>query len=84
MLQNVIKIIAQKTLFLNNKVAYLTIKSMRKKLVKYLLEQYQEKQSLTFSLPMNREELADFSNVSRPSMSREFCKMWDAGIIELY
>jgi Mn-dependent DtxR family transcriptional regulator len=39
---------------------------------------------MTFKLPLNREKLADFLNISRPSMSRELGIMRDKGIIEYY
>ncbi len=84
LLTNIARIVAQKTLILNKKVEYLTIKSMKGKLSKYLLEEYKKNGSLTFTMPLNREKLAEFLNVSRPSMSRELCNMRDAGIIEFY
>lgn len=68
LIENITKIISQKALILNEKVDYLTIKSMKAKVAKYLLEQYKKTGSLTFTLPLNREALADFLNVSRPSM----------------
>jgi DNA-binding transcriptional regulator LsrR (DeoR family) len=33
---------------------------------------------------MNRQQLADFLNVSRPSMSRELSRMRDEGIIDFH
>ena len=81
---NIIKLISQRAVMLNKKVEYLTLKSMRGKLSKYILEQHKKTKSLTFSLPINREMLAEFLNVSRPSMSRELCKMRDEGIIDFY
>lgn len=84
LISNILGIIAKKALILNKKIEYLTIKSMKGKLSKYLLEQYKKSGNLTFSIPLNREELADFLNVSRPSMSRELGKMRDDGIIEFY
>ncbi|NLO93742.1 MAG: winged helix-turn-helix domain-containing protein, partial [Clostridiaceae bacterium] len=39
---------------------------------------------LTVKLPMNRSQLADYLNVSRPSMSREMARMKDEGIIDYY
>ena len=33
---------------------------------------------------MNREALADYLNVSRPSMSRELGRMKDEGVIDFY
>ena len=35
------------------------------------------------TLSMNREELADFMNTARPSLSRELMKMQEDGIIKI-
>jgi CRP-like cAMP-binding protein len=83
-LANMIRVIAQKACMLNRKVEYLTLKSINGKLSKYLLEQSGTQGALTFKLPMNKERLADYLNISRPSMSRELGKMRDDGIIEFY
>lgn len=84
LLQNVLKIMSEKALILANKVDYLSIKSMRVKISTFLLEQYDKTGSKTFTLPINRNELADLLNVSRPSMSREMGRMRDEGLIEFY
>lgn len=68
-------------MMLNKKVEYLTIKSMRGKISTYLLEQYSREGDVTITMPLNRNQLSDFLNVSRPSMSREMSKMRDEGII---
>lgn len=84
MLQNFMKIISDKALMLNKKVEYLSIKSIRGKICRYLVDQYNIKKSPTITLSMNRTELADFLNVSRPSMSRELCKLRDENIIDFH
>jgi CRP-like cAMP-binding protein len=84
LIQNFIKVISDKSLMLNKKVEYLSIKSIRGKICSYLLEQYQNTKSNTIMLPLKRNELADFLNVSRPSMSREMCTMRDEGIIDFH
>lgn len=78
---NLVRIVADKALYLNRKIDYLAIKSMRGKLCTYLYERYTKTGSCEFSLPFNRNELADFLNVSRPSMSRELGRMRDEGIL---
>lgn len=83
-LQNFIKLISDKGLMLNKKVEYLSIKSIRGKISSYLLDQYNNTGKNTLTLPLKRNELADFLNVSRPSMSREMCKMRDEGIIDFH
>jgi CRP-like cAMP-binding protein len=81
-IRNMLRIISARALFLNKKVEYLTIKSMRGKISTYFLEQYQKTGKMIFLLPMKRNELAEFLNVSRPSMSREMCRMRDEKIID--
>lgn len=82
LIQNMLKIISQKTLHLNRKIQYLTLKSIRKKISTYLLESYNTNQKMKFNIPLKRNELADFLNVSRPSLSRELIKMKEEGIID--
>ena len=84
LIRNMLGIISRKALMLNRKVEYLTIKGMREKLCRYLTEQSRSKGSTTFTMDMNRNELADFLNVSRPSMSRELGRMRDEGLIDFY
>lgn len=84
MLQNFMKMISDKSLMLNKKVQYLSIKSIRGKLCTYLLDQYKITKNVNIIVPLNRNELADFLNVSRPSMSREICLMRDEEIIDFH
>jgi CRP/FNR family transcriptional regulator, dissimilatory nitrate respiration regulator len=84
MIRNMLKILSQRAMMLNRKVDYLTIKSMRAKICTFLLQQYKETGAATFMLPMNRNDLADFLNVSRPSMSRELSRMKDEGMIDFH
>ena len=81
-LANMIRVVAKKACDLNKKVEYLSLRSINGKLSKYLIEQKERSGSLSFKLPLNREMLADYLNISRPSMSRELCRMRDNGIIE--
>jgi CRP-like cAMP-binding protein len=84
LISNMLRIIAERALMLNKKVEYLAIRSMRGKLSAYLLEEYKKAGTTTFSLPLKRNELADFLNVSRPSMSREMSRMRDEGVIDFH
>lgn len=84
LIRNFLRIISERAIMLNKKVEYLTIKSMRGKISTYLLEQYKKTGDKNIILPLNRNELSDFLNVSRPSMSREMCKMRDEGVIDFH
>lgn len=81
---NMLKIISERALALNKKVEYLTIKSMRGKISTFLMDQYKKTGKTTFVLPMNRNDMADFLNVSRPSMCREMSRMKDEGVIDYH
>lgn len=84
LIKNMLRIISEKALLLNRKVEYLTIIGIREKIITFLLEQYKKSGSTIFTLPMNRKELAEFLNVSRPSLSREMCRLRDEGIIDFH
>jgi CRP/FNR family transcriptional regulator, dissimilatory nitrate respiration regulator len=84
LIQNMLKIVSQKALNLNRKIEYLAIKSIRAKISTYLLEQYNVIGQSKFMIPLKRNELAEFLNVSRPSLSRELIKMKNEGIIDFY
>lgn len=84
LIMNMLRMISTKAILLNRKVEYLSIKSIRGRISTYLLEQYMRTGKTTFMMSLKRNELADFLNVSRPSLSREMCRMRDEGIIEFH
>lgn len=81
---NMLNILSDKAMSLNKQVEYLSIKGMREKLCTYFWEQHKNQDSLLIHLPMKRNEMADFLNVSRPSMSREMSRMRDEGLIDFH
>lgn len=84
LIQNMLRIMAQKALILSRKVDYLSIRSLRGKLCAYLIEQSKKQNTAIFTLPMNRDELADFFNVARPSISRELSNMKANHLIDFH
>ncbi|WP_368293295.1 Crp/Fnr family transcriptional regulator [Dehalobacter sp. TBBPA1] len=84
LIMNMLKVLSTRALMLNKKVEYLSIKSLRGKVSTYLLDEYEKTGNHTFQLNLNRNDLADFINVSRPSLSRELCKMRDEGMIDFH
>ncbi len=82
---NFIRLISERAMMLSQKVEYLSIKTMRGKLSAFLLDMDKKNdQKKVFTIPFNRNELADFLNVSRPSMSRELLKMKEERIIDFH
>lgn len=84
MIRNMLGIVAGKAMIMNNRIGFLKMKGMREKLTAFLDDQYRQSGNRTFLVPMNRDDLADFLNVSRPSMSRELGRMREEGLIDYF
>lgn len=78
--ENMLQVLAKKAYFLNQKLLILSAGSLRKKIARHLLFKNPEGEPMTL---MNREELADYLAVPRPSLSRELMKMHREGYIDL-
>jgi len=81
LISNMLSILAQKAYYLNQKLQIISSPTLRDKISK-LLQQNADKNGVV-SLKMNREELADFLNAARPSLSRELMKMQSDGLIKV-
>jgi CRP-like cAMP-binding protein len=84
LVMNMLGILSRKAITLNRQLEFLSIRSMRARIAAFLLEQYKKSGQATFMLDMNRNEMADFLNVARPSLSREMCRMRDEGILDFH
>lgn len=82
LIQNMLGIMARKTLLLSKKLNYALMKSIRDKITAYLLDEYQRKNKKIIIIPYNREELADYLSVDRSALSRELSKMRADGMIQ--
>ncbi len=82
LIRNLLKSVSTRAIMLNRRVEYLAMKGINSKIACFLLEHMGKAGSNTFRLPVNRNEMAEFLNISRPSMSREMGIMRDMGIIE--
>ena len=74
--------ISEKNRRLVQKLTFMTKRTTREKLIAYLSEEAKRQNSSEFSIPFNRQQLADFLSVDRSAMSNELCKMRDEGLIE--
>ena len=80
--QNLFFAISEKNRKLVQKLTFMTKRTTREKLIAYLSEEAKRQNSNEFSIPFNRQQLADFLSVDRSAMSNELCKMRDEGLIE--
>lgn len=80
-IQNLLFSISDKNRNLVQKLSHMSKRSTREKLMSYLSEESKKHNSATFTIPFNRQQLADFLSVDRSAMSNELCKMRDEGLI---
>ena len=80
--QNMFYAISEKNRQLVQKLGYMSKRSTREKLMSYLSEEAKRQNSSSFTIPFNRQQLADFLSVDRSAMSNELCKMRDEGLLE--
>lgn len=79
--QNLYFAVSEKNQLLVQKLGYMSKRTTREKLISYLSDQAKIQDSNSFTIPMNRQQLADFLSVDRSAMSKELCKMRDEGLI---
>ena len=80
-IQNMLRISAQKNLNMSSRMMHTASKSLRERLLSYLSEQALERGSAHFTIPFNRQQLADYLAVNRSAMSNELSKMQEEGLI---
>ena len=80
--QNLFFAISEKNRKLVLKLTHMSKRTTREKLISYLSEQAKKQNSANFTIPFNRQQLADFLSVDRSAMSNELCKMRDEGLLE--
>lgn len=74
--------ISNKTLALKNKIKILTSKTLREKIINFLLKQEKLQKSKVIQLNSTKTELASYFGVQRTSLSRELQKMKQENIID--
>ena len=80
--QNLFFAISEKNRKLVQKLRHMSKRTTREKLISYLSEEAKRQNRAYFTIPFNRQQLADFLSIDRSAMSNELCKMRDEGLIE--
>ena len=82
MIYNLMKDLASKTVVFHQRVEVTSKRSTREKLLTYLEIVSQEKKSRNFTIPFNRQELADYLEVDRSGLSAEISKLRKEGVLK--
>ena len=81
-IRNLVRELAEKSVRLTEKMEHALRRTTKEKLLSYLSAEAERAGSSSFSIPFNRQELADFLAVDRSAMSAELCRLRDRGILE--
>ena len=81
LIQNMLSIIALKNISLTQKIELVSKRTIREKLLAYLSAEAQKAGKSSFSIPFDRQGLADYLSVDRSAMSAVLSKLRNEGII---
>ena len=79
--QNMLEILSENNFKITRKLHIVTTSSLRERIAIWLIDSMDEEENV--ELRMNREQLADFLGVARPSLSRELMRMQADGLIQV-
>lgn len=82
MIFNLLKMVAQKNILFHQKIEITSQRSTREKLMAYLLMQAKEQGSSQFTIPFDRQALADYLEVERSGLSAEISKLRKEGVLD--
>ena len=81
-LENFISLLSDKVFILNSKIKSISFKSLRQKVINYILNEIKDQKSNSIILNNTKEEIASLLGIPRPSLSRELISLRDLGYIE--
>lgn len=79
---NLLRLVAESNLVYDQKIQITSRRSTREKLMTYLLSEAKLSGSAEFTIPYDRQELADYLEVERSGLSAEISKLRKEGILE--
>ena len=83
LIRNLLMIIAQNNVLLNQKLEITSKRTTKEKIMAYLMFEAEKAGSDSFTIPFDRQTLADYLGVERSAMSAEIGKLRDEGRIEV-
>ena len=81
LIRNLVSVLASKILLFNDKITHVSKRTTREKLLSYLSAESIRQSSLSFDIPFDRQQLADFLCVERSAMSVELSKLQKEGLL---
>jgi len=82
LLNNLLMISVQKNMMLSQRSIHTSSKSARGRIMAFLNNTALKTKTTEFTIPFNRQQMADYLNLDRSSLSKELGKMRDDGMIK--
>ena len=82
LIRNLVSVLANRLLVFNDKITHVSKRSTREKLLSYLSTESVRQASLSFDIPFDRQQLADYLCVDRAAMSVELSKLQKEDILK--
>ena len=82
LIRNLVSVLANKILILNDKITHIGKRSTRDKILSYLSTESIRQASLSFDIPFDRQQLADYLCIDRAAMSTEISKLQKEGYLK--
>jgi CRP-like cAMP-binding protein len=82
--KNLLRATAQRNLMLTQKIRYMSQKTTREKVMAFLLDQAKEHGCSEFTIPYDRQALANYLGVERSAMSVEISKLKKSGLLDTH
>ena len=81
LIRNLVSVLAEKVLQFNEKITHMSKRTTREKLLSYLSSESIRQGSLSFDIPYDGQQLADYLCVERAAMSAELSKLQKEGLL---
>lgn len=81
LIRNLVSVLARKVLLFNDKITHMSKRTTREKLLSYLSAESVRQGKLSFTIPYDRQQLADYLCVERAAMSAELSKLQREGLL---
>lgn len=81
-IHNMLYLVADKNLVYDQKLQIISKRTTKEKLMAYLLNQMKLKNSVEFTIPYDRQELADYLEVDRSGLSVQISQLRKEGVLE--
>ena len=82
LVQNLVSVMARRVMNLNEKITHMAKRSTREKLLSYLSAESMRQGKFSFTIPYDRQQLADYLCVERAAMSVELSKLQKEGYLK--